>query len=251
MRMVLESKPASCLTHGDYEAFRVDLGGVHWTGCPECARDQIAKQAGQEERKRLADRRDQAARMLARQACLPPRLAKASFTHYVTGENRDQVHAKNTLQTFAKAFPDLEDGASLVMVGNPGTGKSHLAAAVVRHVVTKHLRSARYTTAQDLFFRVRASYNDRTESEAEIVDEMVAPDLLVIDEVGIGRGTHHETDVLAAVLSRRYDAMKSSILISNLDPGALRELVGDRVTDRLAETAEVVSFTWPSHRSSL
>lgn len=250
MKPILESKPASCLTHGDYEAFRVDIGGPRWTGCPSCARDQIAKQTGQEERRRQADQRDQAARILARQANLPPRLARASFTHYITGDNHDQVHAKNTMQTFAKAFPDLEGGASIVMVGDNGTGKSHLAAATVRHVVTKHLRSARYLTAEDLFLRVRASYNDRTESEADIFAELVAPDLLVIDEIGIGRGTHHETDMLAAVLSRRYDAMRSSILISNLPPAGLREYLGDRVTDRLAEIAEIIPFTWPSHRSS-
>lgn len=250
MKNLLEQQPSSCLVHGDYTAFRIDLGRAYWTGCPTCAADLVAKQADQEERKRHAEARGQIARYLASKAGLPPRLSKACFMHYQTHDSPAQASVKQAVQTYAQVFPDFDRGESLLLLGNPGTGKSHLAAAVVRHVVAKHLVPARYLCAQDLFFRVRASYDTRDETEAGIIDELVAPALLVIDELGIGRGTHHESDLLAAVLSRRYDAMKSSLLVSNLPLSETRDLLGARVTDRLVETADTLIFDWPSHRSA-
>lgn len=248
MRPILENRPASCVVHGEYTAFRIDLGKPRWTTCPDCASDLIAKQSDQEHLKRRAYAKGAAARTLAGKACLPPRLATACFTRYEIQEGEAQKTVRDALRDFAANFPGIK-GGNLVMIGKTGTGKSHLAAAVIRHVVTKHLANARYTTAEDLFFRVRASYNDsREESEASIVREMVKPDLLVIDEVGIGRGTPHETGILAAVLSRRYDAMRSTILVSNVDLETLNDLLGERVADRLSETAEILIFDWPSYR---
>lgn len=251
MKGFFETKTAYCETHGEYMAYYMPVGAYTWTGCPECAETQIAKQAEQNESQRRAESRDVIVRHLASKACLPPRLSSATFSQYVIDQGDDQQTARDAMQHYAANFPQHRAGESLVLIGAPGTGKSHLSCAVARYVVQKHLASVRYTTAQDLFYRVRASYGDNGgENESDIVDEMVQPALLVIDEVGIGRGTHHESDVLAAVLSRRYDAMRSTIVVSNLGLDALRTLFGERVADRLSETAEIVVFDWPSHRSA-
>lgn len=251
MKGFFDSKAAHCETHGDYTAYYMPFGAYTWTGCPECAEAQIAEQAEQDESQRRAESRDIIVRHLASHACLPPRLSVSTFSQYIIDQGDEQQAARDAMQCFAANFPQHRNGESLLLIGAPGTGKSHLSCAVARYVVQKHLASVRYTTAQDLFYRVRASYGDNEgENESDIVDEMVKPALLVIDEVGIGRGTHHESDVLAAVLSRRYDAMRSTIVVSNLGLDALRTLLGERVADRLAETAEIVVFDWPSHRSA-
>lgn len=72
--------------------------------------------------------------------------------------------------------------------------------------------------------------------------------LLVLDEIGIGKGSEHELGILYQVLGRRYDECLPTIMATNLTPVEFREWMGDRLADRLRENCRGVLFNWESNR---
>jgi DNA replication protein DnaC len=89
--------------------------------------------------------------------------------------------------------------------------------------------------------------SDRSESEA--IELLTAPDLLILDEVGIQSGSDFEKNLIFDVLNERYARRRPVILLSNLEPKEISAFLGERVMDRLREDgATVHAFTWSSHR---
>lgn len=96
---------------------------------------------------------------------------------------------------------------------------------------------------------VRATWRrDSRQSEQEVIDTLCALDLLVIDEVGVQRGTDDEQIILFDVIDRRYADLRPTIIITNLNGAAFAEVIGPRIMDRLRERAVFVPFNWASYR---
>ncbi len=108
---------------------------------------------------------------------------------------------------------------------------------------------ARYVTCQGLIQAIRRTWgNDGEGRESAVIDEFADASLLVIDEIGVQSGTDNEKALLFDVLDRRYSEMRPTIFGTNLDKVQFQEFVGDRVWDRLTETARWVPFGWESYR---
>lgn len=63
----------------------------------------------------------------------------------------------------------------------------------------------------------------------------IAPNLLVIDEIGVQFGSEAEKIILFEIINERYEAMKPTILISNLSQQELGAYVSERIVDRMRE----------------
>lgn len=106
-----------------------------------------------------------------------------------------------------------------------------------------------YLTCAGLIRAVRATWSrDSERTEVDVLRELGTVALLVIDEVGVSGGTDNEQALIFDVLDRRYRDMRPTILLTNLDKAGFKVFVGDRVYDRLTETARWVIFDWDSYR---
>ncbi len=147
----------------------------------------------------------------------------------------------------------------LIFHGEFGTGKSHLAGAIVREAVdnnwhhcyfrvwTRYLRRLQDTWGK------RDSLNDEfgAESEADIIDELVKGQLVVIDDLDKRDGSEWVRGVLFDVINTRYNAQLPTVLTFNrsLSDNALGDIIGRAVLDRIVEHAfAVVEFEGPSYR---
>lgn len=119
------------------------------TECPICymeKREQRRKEA--EEQERLAQERFTIG-VLRGRAKIPPRFKDCSFDNYVAttpAQQRALVTARGFAENFRKAF---EGGHNLTFCGTCGTGKTHLAGAVMNDVIDSQW-SALYTTVHEL-----------------------------------------------------------------------------------------------------
>lgn len=245
---VVETKRAHCQTHGDYESVLLNLGEPRWTGCPECSKSAIAEH----EAKRASDQPEELRRLQAQAmleaAGVPRRLQNATLKSYLS-ETDSQQAAHKLVCEYAKHLGEkLESGDGLIMMGNMGTGKTHLAVGLIRVATRTHNVKARYVTAPALFSRVRASYSGNGETEADILAEFADTPLLVLDEIGVGKGSDNELNLIYALLGRRYDECRPTVIITNLMSEDLKAWLGERVVDRLRETSPVVLFNWESYR---
>lgn len=140
------------------------------------------------------------------------------------------------------------DIPGLLLIGPPGLGKSHLAAACVATLVRKGL-STRYALTPDLLSRMRASFDrDSDEHSRAIVAEMTRSDCWVLDEIGATGRTEWERLQLSDFIDERYRNEASFVLIGNVAASELASVVGERGADRLTECAIVVPVTGPSYR---
>jgi putative replication protein dnaC len=72
---------------------------------------------------------------------------------------------------------------------------------------------------------------------------------LIIDEVGVQSGTEAESRALFDVFNERYQNLKPTILISNLNAEDFVAAVGNRIADRIKEDGgEFLFFNWESAR---
>lgn len=204
------------------------------------------------ETENLSERRNRS-RLLA--CGIPPRFLGADFAGYVvrdamaeTAKARGKV--LDVCRAYAMRFREHAAlGRSMIFTGAPGTGKTMLACIIAKAVLTDG-GTAKYATAYRLAGEVKDTYGRSAESERDVIARYVAPDLLVLDEIGMQYGTDAERLALWEVLNGRYESVKPTILVSNLTLPEMAAYVGDRVIDRMRENGgAVLAFTWESFRT--
>lgn len=248
----LEPESRSCGEHGIYlsTGYRLSLLKVPrdiWSVCPACkAQDEhdarvAADLARQEELKAQIE-------AMLEQTAIPARFIGKTLDNYrVEGEGQER--ALRVCREYAANFErHLRTGGSLILSGQPGTGKSHLAGAILQSILPAHVGA--YVTLMDLIRALRDTWRRDSEmTESQMLSKLEAIPLLVIDEIGVQYGTDGERAILFDVLDRRYRNMRPAILMTNQSKEEFRATIGDRVFDRLTEVARWVPFDWPSYRA--
>ena len=240
------TRDASCPEHGAYTS--TNFIGRVWSRCPGCDAEESAKRQELEAEQRRQREEDRHKRQLDA-VRIPERFSRCTFDSFIA-DTDGKRHAASVLRDYAERFDEhRKAGASLVLSGRPGTGKSHLTGAVLRALCD---RSVRYITCMDMIRAVRDTWRkDSERSESQLLDYLESLDLLAIDELGMQYGTDGEQTIIFDVLDRRYREMRPVILLTNQDRDGLKTFVGERVFDRLRETARWVAFDWDSYRGQM
>lgn len=245
-RFKAEQSLAVCEGHGEYTAYTYR---GHTSGCPACMKEQQEREASEAHAKWLVELRQRRANELLGRAAIPPRFADrtlANFVPHADGPAKALAIAKAFAENFAEC---LRNGQGLVFCGGVGAGKTHLAVGIC-HEVIKQDRVAVFSSVLSAVRSIKETYRKGSElTEAEAIQNLVDPDLLVLDEVGVQFGSETEKMYLFEVINGRYQALKPTIVISNLAKDPLTEYLGERVIDRLREGGgRMVVFDWPSYR---
>jgi DNA replication protein DnaC len=237
---VLEPRGAICPSHGGYTSkgtrYTVGKGREVWSPCPECEAERLDLEREAAEAEKLTRERVRLEEMLGR-AAIPVRFIGRTFDSY-RAETAGQRAALTISRDYAENFHrHVRSGESLLMLGKAGTGKSHLASAILQAIMPA--QCGLYTTAADVIEMVRETWRrDSEKSQAKVMQMLATVPLLVIDEVGVQYGTESEQNTLFQIIDRRYRDRRPVILMANLQPGELQTLLGDRV----------FYFDWDSYR---
>ena len=143
----------------------------------------------------------------------------------------------------------VERKENIVLIGNPGTGKSGLAIGLLRQALLSGYRG-RFYHAQDLLDELYASLADR--SSARLIRRLCRYDLLLIDELGYLTLKPEQVNAFFKLMGERY-GKKSTILTSNLDYPEWydlfqRKTLVDALLDRLKHYCITIRINGPSLR---
>ncbi|MBV8656299.1 MAG: ATP-binding protein [Burkholderiales bacterium] len=185
-------------------------------------------------------------------AAIPERHAGCNFDNFVVlhdGQKRALAIARQYAEQFAS---HRKSGASLLFLGNQGTGKNHLSAAIGKAILTQGF-SVLHATAFEVTGKIKATWSKRDgesqRTQPEVINDFASVDLLILDEVGRGVSPRVDAPLLFSVIDQRYQQCRPTLVISNFGLDVVEQWLTPPGLDRLREGGgDCVRFDWRSVR---
>ena len=178
-------------------------------------------------------------------ARIPPMYAPKNLATFKPSSK----HRKEVLETAKKYIAEYKlDGKGLFLWGPCGTGKTHLAVAILKELILAGHMGLFYNIIS-LLDDMRASYNSSDESEQwELIDRVRDTRILILDDLGAEKTSGWVSDRLYAIINYRYENNNTTIVTSNKSESELKEQVGIRIYSRLVEMCRVIPFAGKDYR---
>lgn len=163
----------------------------------------------------------------------------------------------------ARDFPRMKRviGESLFLPGQCGSGKTHLAIAILKydvlHKFANYVRTKEpydkrfeFVSVFDLLAEVKRTYEkDACTTEYEVIAKYSNTPLLVLDDLCAERPTDYNMSVLMSIINHRYNEMIPTIITSNLGLKQMALQFSDRIASRLTGMCSVLEMNGRDRRT--
>ena len=163
-----------------------------------------------------------------------------------------------------RALVEVKKGNSLFLTGIPGSGKTHLAVALLNEWFAESMIDSEkgpfsskgqpvFLPAVELLLEIKESWraeeSAQADSEKMILDKYSRKPLLVIDDLGAEKVSEWSRQVAYLLIDRRYRDCKQTIITSNLSIQALAGQLDARIASRISEMGSIIEMQNKDYRT--
>lgn len=157
-----------------------------------------------------------------------------------------------TCKKFAENWEQMQDNnVGLLLYGGIGTGKTFFAACIANCLLDKGI-PVLMTNFPRILNRIQST--GLGQGQNETIDALARYALVVLDDLGVERGTDYAAEQIFAVVDARYRSGKPLIVTTNLAPSDFKNPDNvrlERVYDRILENCIPVKVAGSSRRSAI
>lgn len=231
------------------------------TTCPYCGRDLVERYVEFGASRILIGHKDctckgaiaakEAARKAEEQAALEAASKELERKLLLCGVPKRYLHASHDL---AKKVASLvDDGKSAYVCGPAGTLKTTLAASVAIALISRG-KHVEMVNAVDMLIALQGTYG-APRREEDVLAHYTHKQVLIIDDMGKEQQTAWSASRLYAIINARYNAMRPTIVTSNLSLAELSRRMSqadtstaEAIASRLAGMCTIIQTSGPDRR---
>ncbi len=201
----------------DYERCECNDAQIYWNEYD------LKKLRMQEEEKKLEIMQEFSKRVarIIKNSKMSKRNLNYKFDNFAPNTSNKKV--LDNLKNYSEKLVNGIEKKGLILVGNNGVGKTHLACSIANKLI-ENGTPVIYGTLINLLAELRNSYDiDNNISEMEIIKLYENVDLLIIDDLGKEKPSEWGLEKLFTIVNNRYENNLPVIITTNYNQNALVE----------------------------
>ncbi len=166
-------------------------------------------------------------------------------------DKKDPLLNQNIRQYMGELIADLtayaedfdKNSANLLLFGNSGLGKTHVALAIAGVALSKGFDVV-YLSAPEFFSKIEHyHFNNQPELESTLIETVTNADLLILDDLGTELISAFTISTLYTLLNARMANKSPTIFTSNITDGAILEKrYTEKISSRISGSCEPFRF---------
>jgi DNA replication protein DnaC len=164
----------------------------------------------------------------------------------------DAARARMKVDEYLENWEENQEaGRGLYFCGGVGTGKTHLAVAVMNELIHRKRVPSLFVTVPELLDNLREVYNKPGRDLDEWMDAVQNADFLVLDDLGSERPTEWVRERIFVIVNHRYREALPTVFTSNIGPKDLAEQLGGRTASRIIAMCDWIALEGDDYRETV
>jgi len=196
-------------------------------------------------------RREARVDVLRNRSGISKRMKGYTFSSFKPYIGPGAARAAERVEHYLKSWEENRDaGRGLYFCGDVGTGKTHLAVAVMNDLISRKRVPALFVTVPELLDNLRGAYMTPGRDLDEWMEAVKNADLLILDDLGAEKPTPWVQERVFVIVNHRYRETLPTIFTSNIGPKDLAKQLGERTASRIISMCDWISLEGDDYREA-